>query len=156
MKPQSTNDLLHTVDILLVGRQGGHPACKKLSSEVISSGYLSGARCRLAYCQPMPLQLTVSCSSKIQIGFTFVVLAHLGSPGQRAIKRVCVCLWSQKVQLWWQQFLLIFLRTDVIFCTKTSLISYGGSSSSLKEFFSCVSRHHCPVEVGACGCNHEE
>ena len=42
--------------------------------------------------QPMPLPLTVSCSSKIQIGFTFVVPAHLGSPGQRAIKRVCVCV----------------------------------------------------------------
>ena len=42
--------------------------------------------------QLMPLPLTVSCSSKIQIGFTFLVLAHLGSPGHRAIKRVCVCV----------------------------------------------------------------
>jgi len=40
--------------------------------------------------QLMPLPLTVSCSSKIQIGFTFLVPAHLGSPGQRAVKRVCV------------------------------------------------------------------
>ena len=39
----------------------------------------------------MPLPLTVSCFSKIQIGFTFLVPAHLGSPGQRAVKRVCVC-----------------------------------------------------------------
>ena len=36
----------------------------------------------------MPLLLTVSCSNKIQIGFTFLVPAHLGSPGQRAVKRV--------------------------------------------------------------------
>ena len=42
--------------------------------------------------QLMPLPLTVSCFSKIQIGFTFLVLAYLGSPGQRAIKRVCVCV----------------------------------------------------------------
>jgi len=42
--------------------------------------------------QLMPLPLTVSCFSKIQIGFTFLVLAHPGSPGQRAIKRVCVCM----------------------------------------------------------------
>ena len=42
--------------------------------------------------QLMPLPLTVSCFSKIQIGFTFVVLAHRGSPGQRAVKRVCVCV----------------------------------------------------------------
>ena len=38
--------------------------------------------------QLMPLPLTVSCFSKIQIGFTFLVPAHLGSPGQRAVKRV--------------------------------------------------------------------
>ena len=41
--------------------------------------------------QRMPLPLTVSCFSKIQIGFTFLVPAHPGSPGQRAIKRVRVC-----------------------------------------------------------------
>jgi len=40
--------------------------------------------------QLMPSPLTVSCFSKIQIGFSFLVLAHPGSPGQRAIKRVCV------------------------------------------------------------------
>ena len=44
--------------------------------------------------QLIPLPLTVSCSSKIQIGFTFLVPAHLGSPGQRVIKRVCVCVWE--------------------------------------------------------------
>ena len=38
------------------------------------------------------LPLTVSCFSKIQIGFTFLVPAHQGSPGQRAVKRVCVCV----------------------------------------------------------------
>ena len=36
--------------------------------------------------QLMPLPLTVSCFSKIQTGFTFLVLAHLGCPGKRAIK----------------------------------------------------------------------
>ena len=42
--------------------------------------------------QLMPLSLTLSCFSKIQIGFTFLVLAYPGSPGKRAIKRVCVCV----------------------------------------------------------------
>jgi len=42
--------------------------------------------------QLMPLPLTVSCFSKIQIGFTFLVLAYPGSPRQRAVKRVCVCV----------------------------------------------------------------
>ena len=37
--------------------------------------------------QLMPLPLTVSCFSKIQIGFIFLVPAHVGSPGQRAVKR---------------------------------------------------------------------
>jgi len=40
--------------------------------------------------QLMPLPLTVSCFSKIQTDFTFLVPAHVGSPGQRAIKRVYV------------------------------------------------------------------
>ena len=40
----------------------------------------------------MPLPLIVSCFSKIQIGFAFLVPANLGSPGKRAIKRVCVCV----------------------------------------------------------------
>ena len=42
--------------------------------------------------QLMLLPLTVSCFSKIQIGCNFLVQAHLGSPGPRAVKRVCVCV----------------------------------------------------------------
>ena len=42
----------------------------------------------MAHLKPLPL--IVSCFSKIQIGFTFLVPAHLGSPGKRAVKRVCV------------------------------------------------------------------
>ena len=40
--------------------------------------------------QLISLPLPVSCFSKIQIGFTFLLPAHPGSPGQRAIKHVCV------------------------------------------------------------------
>jgi len=40
--------------------------------------------------QWIPLPLTVSYLSKIQIGLTFLVPAHPGSPGKRAVKRVCV------------------------------------------------------------------
>ena len=40
--------------------------------------------------QLMPLPLAVSCFSKIQIGFTFLVPAHLGSLGKGAVERVCV------------------------------------------------------------------
>ena len=75
-------------------------------------GCLSGARCRLAYhmAQLMPLPLTVSCYSKIQIGSTFLVLAHLGSPWKRAVKRVCVCVSCTPAvwQLWLNEYPFAF------------------------------------------------
>ena len=53
--------------------------------------------------QLMPLPLTVSCFCKIEIGFTFLVPAHPGSPGQRAIKRAfacaCVCVLAYFCQI---------------------------------------------------------
>ena len=49
--------------------------------------------------QRMPLPLTVSCFSKIQFGFTFLVPAHPGSPGQRAVKHVCVCVCARQAKL---------------------------------------------------------
>ena len=42
--------------------------------------------------QLMPLPLIVSCFSKLQIGFTVLVLAHPGSRGQSVVKRACVCV----------------------------------------------------------------
>jgi len=71
---------------LLVGRQEGHPACKKTESWDAGMVFCleQGADLRIA--QLMPLPLTVSCFSKIQIGFTFLVPAHPGSPGKRAAK----------------------------------------------------------------------
>jgi len=75
---------------------GGRNGIRPVKNWVVGCwrGYLFGARCRLAY---GPADATVSCFSKIQIGFTFLVPAHLGSPGQWAIKRVCVCVnqWIQ-------------------------------------------------------------
>ena len=47
--------------------------------------------------QLMPLPLIVSCFSKIQIGFTFLVPAQLGSPGKGPLNG-CVC--SGKFWLW--------------------------------------------------------
>ena len=74
----------------LGGRKGIRPV--KIWVVGCWRGYLSGLRCTLLHmAQLMPLQLSVSCFSKIHIGFTFVVPAHLGSPGQRAVKRACVC-----------------------------------------------------------------
>jgi len=78
--------------MLLVGQQEGHPACKKL--EWWGTGMVvcleRGADLHIA--QLMPLPLTVSFFSKIQIGFTFLVLARPGSPRKRANGCVCVCV----------------------------------------------------------------
>jgi len=41
--------------------------------------------------QLMPLPLTVSCSTKIQIDFTFLVPVYPGSPGKGPLN-VCVCV----------------------------------------------------------------
>jgi len=61
--------------------------------------------------QLMPLPLTVSCFSKIQIGFAFLVPAHPGSPGQRAVKpvcvRACVCVFDLSPVKWKGVLILI-------------------------------------------------
>jgi len=63
--------------MLLVGRQEWHVACRKLSGGVICLE--RGADLHMVQLTPLPL--TVSCFSKILIGFTFLVPAHPGSPG---------------------------------------------------------------------------
>jgi len=77
---------------LLVGRQEGHLAGKK--HEWWGAGVViclqQGADLHTA--QLMSLPLTVSCFSKSRLVFTFLVPAHPGSPGQRVVKRLCVCV----------------------------------------------------------------
>jgi len=67
----------------LGGRKGIRPV-KKLSDGVHLERVAD-----LHMAQLMPLPLTVSCFSKIQTGFAFLVPAYLGSPGKWAVKRVC-------------------------------------------------------------------
>ena len=75
---------------LLVGRQEGHPAFKK--TEWWGAGVVicleRGAD--LCIAQLIPLPPTVACFIKIQIflqiSFTFLVLAHLGSPRKGGVK----------------------------------------------------------------------
>ena len=75
---------------LLAGRQKGHPACKKLSEGVLA--WLSACSKVLTSILPSWWLLIISCFSKIQTGFTFLVPAHPDGPGQRAVKQVCVPL----------------------------------------------------------------
>ena len=102
---------------LLVGQQEGHPACKNWWGTGMVICLERDADLHMA--QLMPLPLTVSCFSKIQIGFTFLVLAHLGSPGKRAVKQcacacVCVCVycasWCRKLTCSkWREILRIWV-----------------------------------------------
>jgi len=78
--------------MLLVGWQEGHPACKQLEWWGAGVVICLERDADLHVAQLMPLPLTVSCFCKIQIGFTFLVPAHPGSPGKRAVKWVCVCV----------------------------------------------------------------
>jgi len=56
---------------LLVGRQEGHPACKKTERWGAGVVFCLERGADLHMAQLMPLPLTVSCFSKIQIGFPF-------------------------------------------------------------------------------------
>ena len=56
---------------LLVGRQEGHPACKNLSGVVLAW---------LSVWSEVQTCHSLSCFSKVQIGFTFLVPAHPSSP----------------------------------------------------------------------------
>ena len=62
--------------------------------------------------QPMPLPLTVSCFSKIQIGFTFLVPAHPGSPGQWAVKLVVVVVVASCVVIAFSALTLLVGRQE--------------------------------------------
>jgi len=96
---------------------GGGKGIRHVKTEWCGAGMIiwleRGAVLHMA--QLMPLPLTVSCFSKIQIGFTFLILADLGTPrktscytdvcifftflraacpgcrGKEAVKCVCVC-----------------------------------------------------------------
>ena len=104
---------------LLVEWQEGHPACKK--TEWWGAGVAICLECSadLHMVQLMPLPLTVSCSSKIQIGLTFLVPAHPSSPRQRAVKRVCVCTNRKEIERFY------------IHCTKTIMLKKWVAFSAL-------------------------
>ena len=73
---------------LLVGRQEGHPACKKTERWGASVVICLERGADFHTAQRIPLPLTVSCFSKIQ--FYLSGTGSPGFPGQRAVKRVCV------------------------------------------------------------------
>ena len=80
--------------MLLVGRQEGHPACKKLEwwDAGVVICLVRGADLHMA--QLMPLPLTVFCFSKIQIGLPFWYRPTRVVPEKGPLNGcVCVCVW---------------------------------------------------------------
>jgi len=75
----------------------------------------------------IPLPLTVSCFSKIQIGFTFLVLAHPGSPRQRAVKQVCVWLYFCGLDL----ICLVFTRFVIVFLFIVQLMTSFAAATTV-------------------------
>jgi len=77
---------------LLFGRQEEHPACKKLSNEVLA--WLSvWSKVQMiciwsSWCHCHPI---ISCFIKIQNGFILMMPAYPGCPGKQAVKRMSVC-----------------------------------------------------------------
>jgi len=96
--------------------------------------------------QLMPLPLTVSCFSEIQISFTFRVPAHPGSPGKRAVKRVCVCVavpLKYAMQQQWRSYQSSGANLSGLSITRYGTVSEPPgfilcSSTSLSRFTPCV------------------
>ena len=107
--------------------------------------------------QLMQLPLTVSCFSKIHIGFTFLVPAHPGSPRKKAVKRVCVsvCVCVSGHLLEWVLPLgvlsALYTTMSLLFCC-----CYSVSTNKLKlidwSFESCWRVHWAVVNNGLCVC----
>ena len=99
------------------------------------------------------MPLTVSCFTKIQIGFTFLVPAHLGSPGKRAVKRVCMYVY---VISRWTLNLLLGITAAVLpaqVAETGSCISFRdtiGGDTLLFRRSSAVARADEAVEVDSC------
>jgi len=77
--------------------------------------------------QLMPLPLTISCFSKIQIGFTLLVPVHPGSPEKSAVIRVCIIIINKAlitVTLKIQQHYRSSLHSQFSSATRYKLVKY--------------------------------
>ena len=77
---------------LLVGRQGGHLACKKLSGGVLAWLYVWSEVQTCIWPSGYHCHSLSLASMKSRLVLTFLVPADPGSPGKRAVKWVCVCV----------------------------------------------------------------
>ena len=111
---------------------GGRKGIRPVKTEWWAAGVVIclelGADVHMAQLMPQPL--TVSCSSKIQIGFTFLVPAYPGCPGKEAAK------WL---------LLLLLLLLDWCCCSVADIIDTARDARITHASFSCLtvqlSRH---------------
>ena len=112
-----------------------------------------GADLRMA--QLMPLPLTVSCFSKIQIGFTFLVLAYPGCPGKEAVKWLLLLLLLLLVHnalmllVGWQEGHLAYKKTvwwgaGVVICLARGADLHMAQLMPLPLTVSCFSK----IQIG--------
>ena len=127
-------------------------------------GYLSGRGADLHIAQLMPLPLTVSCFSKIQIGFTFLVPAHPGSVGKRADKGVLLLLVSVCRRIFVLALVFVYETNKIYLRTNSTLIQVArthnyklrrpNSSYYTLDIYSAPSRgaEDCDEYVRLCVC----
>jgi len=93
--------------------------------------------------QLMPRPLTVSCFSKIQIDYTFLVAAHPGSPGQRAVKQACMCvclcpvLWNCwlgiRKSIWLEKIWVMRCWCGYLSGARCRLFAYGPADATASQ-----------------------
>jgi len=87
---------------LLVGRQEGRPACENFEWWGTGAVICLERDTDLHMAQLMPLPLTVSCFSEIQIGFTFLVPAGTWVVPEKGPLSGCVCVCMLCSWCWWR------------------------------------------------------
>jgi len=102
---------------LLVGRQEGHLACEKLSGGVLAwlSVWTLEQGADLHTAQLMPLPLTVSCFSRIQIGSPFSYRLTRVVPEKGPLNGcvcVCVCALCRRQPHKQHTVVVVFIRTN--------------------------------------------
>ena len=100
-------------------------------------GYLSGARCRLAYCPADATATHCLYFNKIQIGFTFLVPAHPGSPGKGPLNE-CVCL-AHTLCAYYRRLLMLYIDS----VASEHILFYFIVNEGNK--FHCLSARHVPT-----------
>jgi len=96
------------------------------------------------------LYFTISCFSKIQIGFTFLVPAHPSSPGKRAVIRVCARnlhsklfrkLTQTSLHIWWSYHVCCLCTMSLLKKTSVSTAPTAACDTDIWKYTSLRSAY---------------